>query len=81
LVPEVPGCPVVDIVRCCANPDVTNNEKNTTALINAVVRKAFLEFIFIYTYSIKNYRAKIEITLIKKIVSYTGKTRYVENNT
>ena len=81
LVPEVPVCPVVDIVRCCANPDVTNNEKNTTALINAVVRKAFLKFIFIYAYSINNYWAKIEITLIKKIISSTGKTRCMKNNT
>ena len=81
LVPEVPVCPVVDIVRCCANPDVTNNEKNTTAFINAVVREAFLKFIFIYNYSINNYWAKIEITLIKKIISSTGKTRYMKNNT
>ena len=34
LVPEVPVCPVVDIVRCCANPDVTNNEDFFSLLLN-----------------------------------------------
>jgi hypothetical protein len=81
LVPEVPVCPVVDIVKFCANPDVTNNDKTTTAFTYAVVREAFLKFSFIYTYSISNYWAKIEITLFKKIISSTGKTRYMKNNT
>ena len=44
LVPEVPVCPVVDIVRCCANPEVTNSAMNTQTLKNCAMKGDFLKF-------------------------------------
>ena len=44
LVPEVPVCPPVDIVRCCANPEVTNNAMNTQTLKNCAMKGGFLKF-------------------------------------